>query len=216
MKRGSNYIGQKYGRLVILDYYAGTHTIQPKIRVQCECGTVKVTWLNAVTRGSSTSCGCYRNEQSSKAATKHGGRHTPEYAVWCTMKARCSNPNNEKYMSYGGRGIEVCKRWADNFQNFIDDMGKRPSKRHSIERKDNNGNYEPSNCEWALPAQQMKNQRRSKLYDLNGKMFNLKEIAEILSINHHSLSTRMHTFKEPIEVAVEHCLNYQRSKNERN
>jgi|GEM_PF-1342758 len=88
--------------------------------------------------------------------TTHGLSKTPEYRVWASMWQRCSNPNNLRYNRYGERGIGICERW-EKFENFLADMGPRPSKGHSIDRKDNEGNYEPSNCRWATRSEQQKN-----------------------------------------------------------
>lgn len=89
----------------------------------------------------------------------HGGTYTREYRVWWDMHQRCGNPKNERYPKYGGRGISVCERWAD-FGLFIADMGPRPSSDHSIDRKDNDGNYEPNNCRWATRSEQQRNKGR--------------------------------------------------------
>lgn len=90
----------------------------------------------------------------------------PEYAVWCMLKQRCNNPRNAKYPRYGGRGIRVCERWQDSFADFLADMGERPSADHSIDRIDNDGNYEPVNCRWATRAEQ--NANRSTSFAVRG------------------------------------------------
>lgn len=97
---------------------------------------------------------------------KHGyapysGERIPEYAIWKTMRQRCENPNSHKYENYGARGIKVCERW-NNFELFLEDMGRRPSKKHSIDRKDVNGNYDPSNCHWASTTEQARNRTMQK------------------------------------------------------
>src|SRR5579863_4103392 len=109
---------------------------------------------------------------------KHGcslrGKITIEYHVWNTMKQKCFNENHARYEDYGGRGIVVCDRWME-FANFISDMGKRPGKGYSIERRDNDGNYEKDNCYWATPRQQAQNRRSTVWVELNGDRIALAE-----------------------------------------
>jgi len=104
--------------------------------------------------------------------TKHGetvGRKlSTEYQCYRSMRARCNRPKNKSYPDYGGRGIKVCERWMDSFSNFLEDMGRKPSQEHSIERIDHNGNYEPSNCKWASKKEQMANRRNSIYIEFNG------------------------------------------------
>jgi hypothetical protein len=100
-------------------------------------------------------------------ATTHGMKNTPEYSAWCSMRARCKNKSASHYQDYGGRGIVVCERW-NTFENFYADMGPRPSPNHSIDRKDNNGNYEPSNCRWATKEIQFNNRRTCIFLTHNG------------------------------------------------
>jgi len=90
---------------------------------------------------------------------KHGMCDTPEYMAWQHMKDRCSNPNYDKSKNYLGRGVTVCERWLDSFINFYEDMGDKPTTNHSLDREDNNGDYDPSNCRWATNKQQVNNRR---------------------------------------------------------
>lgn len=123
----------------------------------CKCGNKKSVSGKNLLRGRSKSCGCMAIENN----TKHGMWKTPEYKTWQNIHTRCSNKNTEYYKNYGGRGIVVCKRW-NSFENFFEDMGRRPSKNHSIERIDNDGNYEPGNCEWVTRTAQQHNNRIQK------------------------------------------------------
>jgi len=95
--------------------------------------------------------------QSELERIRHGGTHTPEYTTWQNMRARCSKPNARRWARYGARGIKVCERWQNSFPNFLADMGKKPGPNYSIDRIDNDGNYEPSNCRWATNSEQVKN-----------------------------------------------------------
>lgn len=129
----------------------------------------------------------------------HGKHNTTEYHIWEGMKQRCHNPNNPRYCNYGGRGIVVCERWKD-FQNFYADMGPRPSTDYSIDRIDNDGNYEPSNCRWATSTQQNRNNSHNTMIEYNGKSQCLIEWAEELGISAKYLSHRYARGMRPPEV----------------
>jgi hypothetical protein len=121
---------------------------------RCVCGTERAVLAINLSRGKTTSCGC--------EAGTHGLYRSPEYQTWVHMLSRCKYPSVHRYRDYGGRGIKVCDRWL-KFVNFYEDMGPRPSPRHSIDRKEVDGDYEPGNCRWATPAEQNQNQRRTKM-----------------------------------------------------
>ena len=113
-------------------------------------------YFQSVRNGWSKSCGCYQHE----VQTKHGMWKSTEYRVWAGMKQRCHNPACKHFLRYGGRGISVCQRWRDSFQDFLADVGRRPSMRHSLDRWPNNdGNYEPGNTRWATREEQRANTR---------------------------------------------------------
>ena len=130
---------------------------------RCICGKIYPILGDCLRNGRTKSCGCVGRQKQKKAVTAHGMHGTPEYMVWIAMKGRCINPKNENWKSYGGRGITVCGRWLKSFADFLADMGKRPSSLHSIDRKNNDGNYEPSNCRWATKSEQRLNQRPQKI-----------------------------------------------------
>lgn len=121
-----------------------------------------------------------------------------EYWTWKNMKARCLSPTNPQYSNYGGRGIRICERWLANFENFLADMGSRPSSKHSLDRyPDNNGNYEPGNVRWATQQQQTRNRRGNHLVTINEDTRCLTEWAEISGVNAMTIEYRLKTGIDP-------------------
>jgi len=169
LKRHFCPTGKRFGRLVLgeLDHRTKTNFFY---NATCDCGATKiVSWL-AIRKGKTKSCGCLAKE--SKPGLKHGQatreRRTREFNIWNNMVDRCRRETNPSYPDYGGRGISVCERWAD-FKNFFVDMGPAPSPKHSIDRIDVNGNYEPSNCRWATNSEQARNRRNNTIMTVAGE-----------------------------------------------
>ena len=126
-------------------------------------------------------------------STTHGMTNSPEFVAWKNMRNRCYDPTSISYPNYGGRGITVCERWRDSFENFYSDMGPKPSPKHSIDRKDNNGNYEPNNCRWSTKKEQALNKRNTVLGVLSdGSRVTVEEAAGILGLNENTIRTRIH------------------------
>lgn len=154
--------GQRFGRLTVIERslerrYPGTHW-----RCRCDCGRELVVAGRALRTGNTTSCGCFRLERVRAALTTHGeskrGQWTPEFQAWAAAKRRC-HPSYRAARDYFDRGIRMCDRWAESFDAFLADMGRRPSKDHSLDRINNDGHYEPGNCRWATRSQQQRNKR---------------------------------------------------------
>lgn len=156
-------IGLRSGRIVIVSYSHIRKTgrnVVPFANVICDCGNKKIVRADYMKSLRIRSCGCLKAESNRARQKTHGDSRSSEHNTWCTMIQRCENPNSAKYSDYGGRGIKVCKRWRKSYANFLADMGRRPPG-HSIDRRNVNGNYTPSNCRWATAKEQRANQRKS-------------------------------------------------------
>jgi len=141
----------------------------------CECGNWKSVAACELKSEKTKSCGCYDAHRKKTQTIKHGYNRTPTYTCWRNMLARCGNPNDARYGSYGGRGITVCDRWRE-FKNFLADMGEKPGGL-TIERKDVNGNYEPGNSVWATQSEQDNNKRQTIFVVVNGERMSAKQAA---------------------------------------
>lgn len=158
---------------------------------ECSCGRTHEATGSLLLRGHVRSCGRHG----------HGMRGTPIYGVWNSMKNRCSNPNVASFKSYGARGIKVCERWQ-KFENFYADMGDRPSSNHSIERRDNDGDYSPENCYWADKATQSSNKRNNRFIEANGETLHLAEWARRLGCNPAAILARLATGMSEVEAVT--------------
>lgn len=163
----------------------------------CDCGTQKRVKFWNIKTGLSTSCGCVAARNASarahlmhEAKTTHGKSGSRAYGIWCGMKDRCGNPNSAYYAYYGGRGVKVCDRWRDSFENFLADMGE-PGPQETIERIDNDGGYEPSNCKWATRKEQQNNRRVSRKITHNGRTMTAKQWSEEAGIHINTLIQRL-------------------------
>lgn len=202
--------GQRFGRLVALAEAGKGKSGAYQWECICDCGNKRIAYTAILVHGSAKSCGCKVREDAKKRATKHGyaivGEYG-EYTSWKSMKARCCNDKSPNYYNYGGRGILVCERWLNSFENFLSDMGMKPSSSHTLERDDFNGNYEPSNCRWATPKEQSRNKSNSRWIEHDGRRMILSDWAAEIGARPGSL-IRMYEGNK----CFSKCIDYYKRK----
>ncbi len=184
--------GNTYGRWTVLDIHH-RDAKHAYYSCRCECGTVKVVRGGSLTTNKppTRSCGCLAKEWTIKNKTVHGRYRTPENITWMAMIQRCENPKHVGYKYYGARGVVICKRWRESFEAFFEDMGTKPTPKHSLDRKNPNGNYEKDNCRWATNLQQGENMRSNRLLTFNGKTQCVSAWAREVGINNGTVSRRL-------------------------
>lgn len=196
--------GKRFGRLLVVGLER--RRVGKRIRIywtcHCDCGeTVSVESSNLRSLRTN-SCGCLQRELSTIQATKHGQSRSALYHIWYGMIMRCTNPNDRAFKNYGGRGITVYPAWLSSFEAFARDMGPRPSPEYSIDRIDNDGNYEPENCRWATRRQQGRNRRGLIRVNYQGKTVCLKEAAEAAGIEYKLAHDRIFSLGWSVDDAL--------------
>lgn len=203
--KAKDLTGQQFGRLTVLhrteDHYypSGRHDIC--YMCECECGQkVKVLGIH-LRSGHTTSCGCFRVDTARQNMTKHGMTGTRLHNIWRNMIGRCYNQNHKNYDAYGGRGIRMCAEWLESFETFYEwALNNGYSDKLTLDRKDVNKGYEPSNCRWVTQKEQCNNTRRNVEVELNGETHTLKEWTEILGLNYRTIFSRIQRGWSPLQA----------------
>lgn len=198
-----NLIGKKYGRLTVISLNRRDDRRIYHWNCICDCGAHKIVRGWELRCGNTQSCGCFQLER----VTKHGHARlhkpeTKEYKCWKNMKSRCLNPGAVGYKNYGGRGIKICDRWLNSYENFFEDVGFAPTDKHSIDRIETNGNYEPGNCRWATKKEQINNQRKSILIKLGDETKSLTEWCRQFNVKYSTAHSRIWTGKMTPEQSI--------------
>jgi len=199
--------GQRFARLTVVrnvPHKPGHHTYW---LCRCDCGGKTITEASNLRRGLTRSCGCLQRELQAAARTTHGLSTRPEYFIWQSAKARCYNVNSHAYWTYGGRGITMCDRWRTSFEHFYADMGPRPSRRHSVERRDNAQGYSPENCYWATAIQQYNNRRSNRRITWRGETHTTTEWSRLLGFPPQTVKDRINRRNWTVERALTQPLN---------
>lgn len=210
-------IGDKYGRLEVISN-EGVRNRHMYYKCRCECGKEIITRGSALVSCNTKSCGCLNKQKGKNIilgykipmdGSKTNGKLSIEYNTYRHIKARCYTKSNPKYKNYGGRGIRVCDRWLESFENFYADMGKRPEHFDSIERNDVNGDYEPGNCRWATDQEQAVNKTNTVRLVVNGNEIHQTGLAKLLGVCPHSISNHLRKGETGDEI-----VEYFKNKNQ--
>lgn len=189
--RARDLTGQRFGRLLVVERMPNRPGESCAIwRCICDCGNEKIKTSYGLKTARAPSCGCWGYERISKAKGTHRQTDSKEYYCWAAIKQRCNNPKNKMYAYYGGRGIAICERWSDSFEAFLEDMGHAP-KGTSIDRIDNDGDYEPGNCRWATASTQIRNRSNCHYLTARGETHLLSDWAAIVGVRKGTISNRL-------------------------
>lgn len=204
--------GQSFGKLTVISY---SHTENKRAlwKCICQCGNSHIAIGKYLICGDTKSCGC---EQNKFFITKHseaGLNRSKEYRTWKSMKTRCLNKHSKEYKRYGGRGIKICQSWIDSFESFLYDMGRAPSPNHSLDRMDNNGDYNFFNCRWATSKEQNNNSSNCNFITMNGKTLSVAAWAESYNVSYIMVYKRLMrgwNLKEALETPSKQITSFYR------
>lgn len=183
--------GKRFGRLTVLHRVETPPGRQVYFLCRCDCGTEKAVQAPKLKSGNTRSCGCYNSDCRVVHGHARSASKTSEYNIYHGMLARCYNIKSLHYPTYGAAGVDVCERWRNSFEAFLEDMGPRPSKYHSIDRIDNSRGYSPDNCRWAESVTQMNNRKINHRVTFRGKTMTIAEWSKYLGIADTTIHTRL-------------------------
>ena len=189
MRTAKDISGHVFGRLTVISKAENSGR---KVRwiCKCVCGNETLVAGNHLRSGSTISCGCFAAESTKTRSFVHGKTKSTEYRSWIGMKQRCTNSRNAEFHRYGGRGISVCDRWLNSFENFIKDMGNKPEGK-SIDRIDNNLGYSPENCRWATAEVQSNNKSNNRLYTIGNDSYSVIQWERITGTYRSTIQSRL-------------------------
>lgn len=211
MAKALSLIGNRYERLLVIERAPNIirkdGSTRSAWKCLCDCGSEIVVMGSNLVQDNTKSCGCFKIDGFAARVLRHGHRRRtekimPEYVAWTAMKQRCGTSTRLDFKHYGGRGIRVCDRWLNNFGAFLADMGLRPSSHHSIDRIDNDGNYEPGNCRWATRSEQTRNTRSNIFLRCRDEWRTIAEWAEIGGVSHNLVRVRVLRRDWDVERAI--------------
>ena len=199
--RPPDLIGRKFGRLTVIERVANNNHGNARWLCKCDCGNETIVITSDLNSGHTRSCGCLHLETVKANGKTHGLSNTHLFRIWCDMRKRCTNPNQKHYHRYGGRGITVCEEWQ-SFELFYKwAMANGYQDNLTIDRIDNNGNYEPNNCRWSTQKEQQNNRSTNKLITFDGETLNLTQWSEKTGISYRKLVDRLGKLNWSVERA---------------
>lgn len=207
MNRKIDFYGKRFGRLVVIGEAVKNKHGQRQVLCQCDCGNKKAVIGSLLNNGTTKSCGCFKIDRIKETKTRHGhatkGQVSSTFRTWWSIIDRCTNEKASGYAKYGAKGITVCERWLEKFENFLEDMGEKPSPKHSIDRINPKAGYSPDNCRWATMKEQQNNRTNNRLIFANGQTKTLMQWADDLKMSHSSILGRIARGLSPEEAVTE-------------
>ena len=203
MSTAKNLVGDRFGRVVVLERAGADKHNRALWLCQCDCGNTCIVATNRLTNGTTKSCGCYAKElfQENSKKPVHGMYKSRPFSIWHSMKQRCLNPNCEQFEYYGGKGVKVCEKWM-TFTGFWEDMKNGYSDELTLDRIDGNGNYERSNCRWATRQEQSENKSSNVCLTIDGITAVFKRHCERYGINYSTAYNRVYKHGYSYEDAI--------------